>query len=68
MSLLATQADFEPSTDAEKAAALYYDPYGDQGYRNYAFFSDRVNTLKGRFAPKNQKLAIWGCGWGYLVF
>lgn len=59
MSLLATQADFEGGG----AGALYTNPT----YEQYPFFQQRINALIGRFAPNNQKLAIWGCGWGYLV-
>lgn len=58
MSLLATQADFE----AGGAGALYDPPYQDN-----PMFTDRINELKGRAAPNNQRLAIWGCGWGFLV-
>ena len=67
--LLATQQDFEPANPIEGAAALYYEP--DQplgsGYRQYDFFQQRIDQLKGRVAPNNQKLAIWGCAFGYLV-
>lgn len=59
MSLLATQADFEGGG----AGALYNNPI----YYEYPFFQERIDALKGRAAPNNQRLAIWGCGWGYLV-
>lgn len=67
MSLLASRADFEPATPEEGAAALYYNPADGQGYRAYPFFQERLDALKGRAAPNGQKLAVWGCGWGYLV-
>lgn len=70
MSLLATQQDFEPANPTEGASALYYEPgnaAGVTGYRDYSFFQIRIDALKGRFTPSNQKLAIWGCGFGYLV-
>ena len=68
MSLLATQQDFEPANPTEGATALYYQPADGSGYSNsFPFFQARINSLKGRFAPNNQKLAIWGCGWGELV-
>ena len=65
--LLAAQQDFEPANAAEGAAALYYDPSSGNGYWQFPFFQTRVDALKGRFAPNNQKLAIWGCAFGYLV-
>jgi len=68
--LLATQQDFEPANPTEGAAALYYEPGnadGITGYRQFTFFQQRIDALKGRVAPNNQKLAIWGCGFGYLV-
>lgn len=64
--LLARREDFEPANPTEGASALYYSIDG-VGYREYQFFQLRIDALKGRFAPNNQKLAIWGCGWGYLV-
>lgn len=60
MSLLATQADFEQG-------GLYGYSDGRGTYQRYPFFQERVSTLKGRFAPSGQTLAVWGCGWGYLV-
>jgi hypothetical protein len=65
--LLATQQDFEPANPVEGAAALYYDPATAIGYRQFPFFQQRIDNLKGRIAPNNQKLAIWGCAFGYLV-
>jgi hypothetical protein len=68
--LLAAQQDFEPATPEEGAAALYYEPgnaNGITGYRQFDFFQHRIDQLKGRLAPNNQKLAIWGCAFGYLV-
>lgn len=59
MSLQATQADFEGGAPG----ALYQNPT----YNQYPFFQTRIDSLSQRFAPNNQKLAIWGCGWGYLV-
>lgn len=70
MSLLATQQDFEPATPEEGAAALYYAPVSGEGYDCEGMRTTiqmRIDALKGRFAPSNQKLAIWGCGWGWLV-
>jgi hypothetical protein len=67
MSLIATRQDFEPANATEGATALYYEPSGGFGYRQYPFFQARINSLIGRAAPNNQKLAIWGCGFGYLV-
>jgi hypothetical protein len=70
MSLIATPQDFEPANPTEGEAALYYAPGaadGIVGYHQYPFFQSRIDGLKGRFAPNNQKLAIWGCGFGYLV-
>lgn len=68
MSLLAAQPDFEPANAAQGATALYYQPADGSGYSNaFPFFTDRINAIKGRAAPNNQKLAIWGCGWGQLV-
>lgn len=55
MSLLATAADFE-------RGGLYSAPYG-----RYPFFQQRVDALKGRFAPNGQKALVVGCGYGYLV-
>jgi len=68
--LLASQQDFEPANPTEGAAALYYNPNmpdGITGYRLYPEFQTRIDQLKGRVAPNNQKTAVWGCGWGYLV-
>ena|SRR5215471_9124042 len=68
--LLAAQQDFEPANAAEGASALYYEPGnadGITGYRLYPFFQQRIDNLKGRIAPNGQKLAIWGCAFGYLV-
>jgi len=67
--LLATQQDFEPANPSEGAAALYYEPNQPlgTGYRQFSFFQARIDQLKGRIAPNNQKLAIWGCAWGFLV-
>lgn len=70
MSLLATQQDFEPANPTEGASALYYEPGnadGITGYRQYPDFQVKIDALKARFAPSNQKTAIWGCGFGYLV-
>jgi hypothetical protein len=60
--LLARREDFEPASDAERASALY-----TLGYVRYTFFQQRVDGLIGRFAPNGQKVAVWGCGFGYLV-
>lgn len=60
MSLLASQADF--GLPDGTAGVLY-----SAGYHQYPFFTDRINALKGRFAPNNQTLLIAGCGFGYLV-
>lgn len=65
--LLASAADFEPATPAERAAALYWEPSAGVGYREYPFFQQRIDKLIGRAAPNNQKTIICGCGWGYLV-
>lgn len=62
MTLLARREDFEPATSAERAAALY-----SEGMLDYPFFAERIAALRTRFAPTGQKLAIWGCGFGYLV-
>jgi hypothetical protein len=59
--IIATREDFEPQTEAEHLTAMY------TSYMDYPFFEERVNSIKGRFAPNNQKVAVWGCGWGYLV-
>jgi hypothetical protein len=68
MSLLATQQDFEPANATESASALYYQPADGSGcVIDFPYFQARIDSLKGRFAPNNQKLAIWGCGWGSLV-
>jgi hypothetical protein len=70
MSLLASQPDFEPATPEEGATALYYNPDmpdGVTGYRLYPMFQMRIDQLKGRLQPNNQKVAIWGCAFGYLV-
>lgn len=67
MALVATRADYEPANAGEGAAALYYNPATGQGYRQYPFFQERIDSLKGRFAPNGQKLLVAGCGWGYLV-
>lgn len=61
MTLLASAALFE------QAGGLYWNPATNEGYRQYPFFQDRIDNLKQRFAPNNQKTAIYGCGWGYLV-
>lgn len=60
--LLASAADFEPVTLNQTDQPLYW-----PGYREYPFFASRLEALRGRFAPAGQKLAICGCGWGYLV-
>lgn len=66
--LLATRQDFEPANPTEGATALYYGPVDGSSYEAMAAtFQLRIDSLKGRFAPNNQKLAIWGCGWGWLV-
>jgi hypothetical protein len=68
VSLLATQQDFEPANATEGASALYYQPADGSGYTvDSPYFQVRIDQLKGRAAPNNQKLAIWGCGWGSLV-
>lgn len=69
MSLVATQQDYEPANPTEGATALYYAPASPDGtgYHQFPYFQTRIDSLKGRFAPNNQKLAIWGCGFGYLV-
>jgi hypothetical protein len=70
VSLLATRQDFEPANPAEGAAALYYAPVSGEGYDCEGMRTTlqlRIDSLKGRFAPSNQKLAVWGCGWGWLV-
>lgn len=68
MSLLATRADFEPANPQEGATALYYGPVDGSGYEVLGpTMQMRIDGLKTRFAPTNQKLAIWGCGWGWLV-
>ena len=68
MSLLATASDFEPANPTQGATALYYQPADGSGYDpTWPMFTARINALKGRTAPNNQKLAIWGCGWGSLV-
>lgn len=69
MSLLATREDFEPANPTEGAAALYYDKQtlGGYGETMGECIQMRIDALKGRFAPNNQKTAIWGCGWGWLV-
>jgi hypothetical protein len=65
--LLASQADFEPANPTEGAAALYYEPGDGQGYRDNPMLQARIDQLRGRVAPNNQKLAIWGCGFAYTV-
>jgi len=67
LSLLATQQDFEPANATQGASALYYQPVDGSGYQQFPFFQTRVTSLRGFAAPNNQKLAVWGCGWGYLV-
>lgn len=68
MSLLATRQDFEPATPEEQATALYWDPNVRVGYSLMEqTIQSRINALKGHFAPNNQKTAIWGSGWGWLV-
>lgn len=68
MSLLATPQDFEPADATQGQSALYYQPGDGSGYNpTWPFFQTRIDALKGRFAPSNQKMAIWGCGWGSLV-
>jgi hypothetical protein len=70
VSLLAARQDFEPANPTEGASALYYVPGMDTAYHYgsmAATFQARIDALKGRFAPNNQKLAIWGCGWAWLV-
>lgn len=54
MSRIATKIDFEEGG--------MYDEY-----HRFPFFEWRVDALKELFPPSNQKIAIWGCGWGYLV-
>lgn len=54
-------------TQAERQGGLYgYPADSSTWYQRYAIFQTRVDELIGRFAPNNQKLAIWGCP-GYLV-
>jgi hypothetical protein len=66
--LLARREDFEPASAEERAAALYgWDPSVQPMYTQPEVFQARINQLIGRFAPNGQKLAIWGCGFGYLV-
>lgn len=70
MSLVASIQDFEPADPIEGAAALYYhpgDPDGLIGYRQYPYFQQRIDSLVNLVPPTNQKIAIWGCAWGYLV-
>jgi hypothetical protein len=67
VSLLAAQADFEPANPAEGATALYYQPADGSGYGDFPSFQARVDALKQKLAPNNQKTAVWGCGWGYMV-
>lgn len=67
MALIATREDYEPANPTEGASALYYNPADGSGYTEYPFFQERVDALIGRFAPNGQKLAIFGCGFGYLV-
>jgi hypothetical protein len=68
VSLLATQQDFEPANATEGKSSLYYQPADGTGYKiDFPTFTNRINTFKGRVAPNNQKLAVWGCGWGSLV-
>lgn len=64
--LLARREDFEP-TPEEGPAALYWNPTTAQGYVRFPFFQARIAQLRGRFAPIGQKVAVWGCGFGYLV-
>lgn len=59
--LIASREDFEPATEIETQSALYTQ------YQRYPFFAERVAQIRGRFAPNNQKVAVWGCGFGYLV-
>lgn len=66
--LLAQKSDFEPTTPEELASALYtWDPAVQPAYQRPEVFQTRIDQLRGRFAPSGQKLAIWGCGFGYLV-
>lgn len=71
MSLLATRQDFEPVDEMEGATALYYDSQTGASYFTdpgmIETFRLRIESLRGRFTPNNQKLAIWGCGPGRLV-
>jgi hypothetical protein len=68
VSLLATQQDFEPANPTEGATALYYQPYDGSGYDiNAPDFQERCDWLVATYPPTNQKLAIWGCGFGALV-
>lgn len=69
MSLLAQRTDFEPANPTEGAGALYYDPNNGNGYSEIMAntITVRLNNLRQRFAPNNQKTAIWGSGFGSLV-
>jgi len=68
VSLLATPADFEPANENEGANALYYRPHDGSGYDHQAeYFNARIAWLKSFAPPTNQKIAVWGCGWGTLV-
>jgi hypothetical protein len=68
VSLLATQQDFEPADEIEGADALYYQPADGSGYDRFGSFATRIAAIRAFSPPaKNQELAIWGCGFGYLL-
>jgi hypothetical protein len=68
VSLLATQQDFEPANPTEGATALWYTPHDGSGHPVTSPAQQaRIDWLKATYPPSNQKLAIWGCGWGGLV-
>lgn len=67
MSLLAVRQDFEPANPEEGASALYYGADGSGYEAMAATINLRIASLRQRYAPAGQKLAIWGCGWGWLV-
>lgn len=57
-----------PLTLTERRGGLYgYLDDPSSWYQHWAIFAERVTQLSHRFAPNGQKLAIWGCGLGYLV-
>jgi hypothetical protein len=56
VSLLASVATFE------RKDGLYWPPYAE-----YPFHRQRAELLAELYEPRGQKLAIWGCGYGYTV-